>query len=75
MCYLIARFKQLQIDEAYRIYVTDSMFYQNDNKRLNIRYYDLINKKIETRSANEIISDVLNKAGLKVVKGEQDRNL
>lgn len=75
MCYLIARFKQHQKDEAYRIYVTDSMFYQSDNKRLNTRYYDLINKKAETRSANEIISDVLNKAGLKVVKGEQDRNL
>lgn len=68
MCYLIARFKQQQKDEAYRIYVTDSMFYQNDNKRLNIRYYDLLNKKIETRSANEIISDVIEKAGLKVVK-------
>ena len=75
MCYLIARFKQQQKDEAYRIYVTDSMFYQSDNKRLDTRYYDLINKKVETRSANEIISDVLNKAGLKVVKGEQDRNL
>ena len=68
MCYLIAQFKQQQKDEAYRIYVTDSMFYQSDNKRLNTRYYDLINKKVETRSANEIISDVLNKAGLKVVK-------
>jgi hypothetical protein len=75
MCYLIARFKQQQKDETYRIYVTDSMFYQSDNKRLNTRYYDLINKKVETRNANEIISDVLNKAGLKVVKGEQDRNL
>ena len=64
----MARFKQQQKDEAYRIYVTDSMFYQNDNKRLNIRYYDLLNKKIETRSANEIISDVIEKAGLKVVK-------
>lgn len=71
----MARFKQQQKDEAYRIYVTDSMFYQSDNKRLNTRYYDLINKKAETRSANEIISEVLNKAGLKVVKGEQDRNL
>lgn len=71
----MARFKQQQKDEAYRIYITDSMFYQSDNKRLNTRYYDLINKKAETRSANEIISDVLNKAGLKVVKGEQDRNL
>lgn len=64
----MTRFKQQQKDEAYRIYVTDSMFYQSDNKRLNIRYYDLINKKAETRSANEIISEVLNKAGLKVVK-------
>lgn len=64
----MARFKQQQKDEAYRIYVTDSMFYQSDNKRLNTRYYDLINKKAETRSANEIISEVLNKAGLKVVK-------
>ena len=75
MCYLIARFKQQQKDEAYRIYITDSMFYQSDNKRLSIRYYDLMNKKAETRSANEIISDVIEKAGLKVVKGEQDRNL
>ncbi len=64
----MARFKQQQKDEAYRIYVTDSMFYQSDNKRLNTRYYDLINKKVETRSANEIISDVIEKAGLKVVK-------
>ena len=64
----MARFKQQQKDEAYRIYITDSMFYQSDNKRLNTRYYDLINTKAETRSANEIISDVIEKAGLKVVK-------
>ena len=75
MHYLLARFKEHQKEDVYRIYVTDSLFYQADNKRLNQRYSDLLNKKIESRSAEQIIDEVFNKAGLTVIKGEQNNNI
>jgi hypothetical protein len=50
---------------AYRIYVTDSLFYQAQNQHLTARYVDLLNKKVDNRSGDEIVLDVMSKAGLR----------
>lgn len=57
MRYVIARFNQHQREEAYRIYVTDSLKIIGG---LNIRYADAF-KPEETRTAEEIIDGVSNK--------------
>lgn len=50
---------------AYRIYVTDCIFYQGQNQHLTSRFIDLINKKVDNRSGDEIAIDVIKKAGLR----------
>lgn len=50
----------------YRLYVTDSLYYQAENKHLSVRYKDIIQpKKIDTRSGDEIALEVINRLGLK----------
>lgn len=66
MRYFVSRLKQDTEERIYRIYVTDSLFYHAQNKTPAHRYYDLLHPKVETKSADEIISDVLAKGGLKV---------
>ena len=53
---------------AYRVYVTDCLFYQGQNQRLNIRYIDLLNKKVDNRDGDEIALDVINNVGLRFKK-------
>lgn len=62
MRYVIARINQYQRDWAYRIYVTDALKFLAN---LNIRYEDLFAPP-ETRTAEEVISNVKNK--LKLLK-------
>lgn len=50
---------------AYRVYVTDCLFYQGQNQRLTTRFVDLLNKKVDNRSGDEIVLDVMSKAGLR----------
>lgn len=57
MRYVIARFNQYQREQAYRIYVTDSLKIIGG---LNIRYADMFAPE-ETRTAEEIIDGVSNK--------------
>lgn len=57
----------------YRIYMSDSLYLQGEGKRYQDRYIDIIKpKKIDNRSAEEIVDDVLIKAGITVVKGERN---
>lgn len=68
MRYLIARMKKDKRDESYRIYITDSLYYNGQNKTISKRYIDLVNAKpVEERPAEEIIDDVINRVGLSVV--------
>lgn len=47
--------------------MADSLFYQAQEQRINIRYSELINKKPkDTRSGDDIARDVILKAGLVV---------
>lgn len=60
-------------DTAYRVYVTDCLKLIAENSgniSLKLRYYDIINpKKEETRTGDEIVADIIKRAGL-VVKSE-----
>ena len=59
MRYVFARFRQEQREEAYRIYITDTI---KGYFGVNIRYADLFKPK-ETRTADEIIDTIRKKLG------------
>ena len=56
---------------AYRVYLTDSLFYQAHEKRLTTRYADALlpHEAAEERSGEEIAADVIRRAGLVVTDG------
>ena len=60
-------------DTAYRVYVTDCLKLIAENTKniaLKLRYYDIIQpKKADTRTGDEIVADIIKRAGL-VVKSE-----
>lgn len=67
MRYVRAKLKEKQLDLAYRIYVTDSMFYYGENKRLNVRYKELVYpEQIDNRTGDEVALELIKKLGLKV---------
>lgn len=77
--YIIEKAKDAQRREVYEIYITDSLRIIAENtayltergKILKERYYDLVhpeNNRTEKKSANEIINDVVNKTGIKIIK-------
>ena len=52
----ISAFRKSQEEKAYRIYVTDALYYLGG---LNMRFADIIKPQVhETRSANEIIDNL-----------------
>ena len=70
MRYAIARYKSHQRDEAYRIYVTDLLRIIGKASGGNIdkRYWDIINPTPQdSRTGDEIVADVLEKAGIEVI--------
>lgn len=67
MRYVRSKYNQYKTDQAYRIYITDSLYANGQGKALTARYYDLIHpKEIDPRSGDEIALDVINRLGLKV---------
>lgn len=65
----MARYKQIQRDLTYRIYISDSLQNIPQNKFLTTRYYDLIyntSQKTDNRTGDEIAADIINRLGLKV---------
>ena len=67
MRYAISKYKKEQEEMAYRIYMTDSLYYRAQNQYMNVRYYDLLNRKIDNRSGDEIATDVIHKIGLRLI--------
>ena len=62
----MARYKDYMRDRAYRIYVSDSLNLAPQNKYRTDRYADIfqvVNK--DTRSGDEIASDVISRLGLR----------
>lgn len=74
MRYALARFKKEQRDDAYRIYITDSLYYLRREESLTYRYFDWINKdtNIDYRTADEIAVDIIKRANLNVEGSETD---
>ena len=71
MRYVLAKTTEERTREAYRIYVTDMLFYQAQDMRLTARYEDLIRpKRTDTRTGDEIALDVITRLGLKVGNDE-----
>lgn len=76
MRYCLARYKADQKSEAYRIYVTDALRVMTENTAtfegssyIKKRYIDIIDPKPEdNRTGAEIVADVAQKAGLKIIK-------
>lgn len=65
MRYVEARLDEYNRDETYRIFVTKSLQLIPQNKCLTKDYADLLHPKQEdNRSAEEIVIDVVKKAGL-----------
>ena len=50
---------------AYKIYISDTLYHQNRNQMLNMRYTDLLNRHVDNRSGDEIALDVIKTAGLR----------
>ena len=75
--YCIARYKREQEEKAYRVYVTDALRLTVENTAkfaggnyIKARYIDVIEqKKVDERTGDEIVEDIIKRAGL-VVKSE-----
>lgn len=69
----MSKANQQSKDTAYRVYVTDCLKLIAENTgniSLKLRYYDIIQpKKADTRTGDEIVADIIKRAGL-VVKSE-----
>lgn len=60
--------KRQDEEEAYRYYVTDSLYYPGKNMVLNRRFYDVLHKreqKEDNRTGDEIALELVEKMGLK----------
>ena len=69
----MSKANQQSKDTAYRVYVTDCLKLIAENTgniSLKLRYYDIIQpKKVDNRTGDEIVADIIKRAGL-VVKSE-----
>ena len=73
----MSKVNQQAKDTAYRVYVTDCLKMIAENtanfakgQYMKMRYYDIITpKKQDTRTGDEIVEDIIKRAGL-VVKSE-----
>lgn len=69
MRYVVARYNSIQREEAYRIYISDTLYHQGRQECLTKRYADIIglgHEETDERSGNEIAEDIISRMGLKV---------
>lgn len=65
MRYVEARIDEYNREEAYRIYVTKSLQLAPQGKYLTVQYQDLLNpEEKDMRSGDEIVEDIMLRAGL-----------
>ena len=63
------RIKQQDEAEIFRIYIAESIRLQSEGKYISAKYEEIINPKPEdTRTATEMVEDVVQKVGIEVVK-------
>ena len=71
MRYVMARYNDYKRDLTYRYYLTDTLFHYAHNRAMKYRYADIVEKKVKLvpeKSGNEIVADVVSRAGLKKKK-------
>lgn len=51
---------------AYSIYISDTLFYQNQQKALTSRFYDMVKRDTDDETADEIALDIIQRAGLRI---------
>lgn len=66
MRFVLARFEKEQREEAYRIYITDAIYYYARKQVLNYRYSELFEKmNVDNRTGDEVAADIINRIGLR----------
>lgn len=66
MRYVEARIDEYNREEAYRIYVSKSLQLAPQGKWLTSSYVDILKpQEVDTRSGDEVIVDIMKRAGLK----------
>lgn len=61
-CYLLSKYKEYAEEVAYRVYITDSIFYYMQNKSISIRYYDMLHQSPkDERTGDEIALEIIEK--------------
>lgn len=56
---------------TYRVYVSDALYWHGQNKTLNKRWVELIEKKpVDMRTPEEIAADIIKRAGLVLRDGD-----
>lgn len=66
MRYVEARLEEEDREEAYRIYVTRSLQLIPQSGYIPETYYDITHNKIDNRTGDDIVLDIMQRAGLKV---------
>lgn len=65
MRYVEARIEEYRHEKAYRIYVTKSLQLAPQNRYLKVQYDDMLKpQKEDLRTGNEIVADIMKRAGL-----------
>ncbi len=58
-------------DQAYRFYIADELYYHARNQTHTDHIRDLLYpKKQDNRTAEEIVADIVSRAGLEIVNDE-----
>lgn len=67
MRYAMARYAEYREDIAYRIYVTDELYFSGHNRTHSVPFKELLGYvKKDDRSGDDIAKDVIKNAGLVV---------
>ena len=57
---MLSKYKEYANEVAYKMYITDSIFYYMQDKSINIRYYDIIHQSPkDERTGDEIALDII----------------
>lgn len=60
-----------QREWAYRFYITDELYYNARNQMHTSRFAEILNPpKEDNRTAEEIVADIVSRAGLEIVEDE-----
>jgi hypothetical protein len=69
--YAYARYSTYQRDQAYRFYITDELYFNARNQMHTTRFSEIFKPvRKDTRTAEEIIADIVSRAGLEIVNDE-----